>query len=259
MADEKKSFLVYCDLIHTVRKMKKEDVGELFLHLLEYTNDLNPSTDNQIVELVFEPIRQQLKRDLKSWELEKENSSIKGKIGNLKRWNNDLYLKYQLKEISLNEAENIAKQRKLSPPDNINTPPIKNIANFAVTDNVIVNVNDTVKVNDIYKSFLHLSITIQDFEKLKIDYEEKDILDCFDRIENYKENTKYSSLYLTSKQWLKKQKEDKLKTNQNGKSNTTAKPTYRNTLTNAFNNSQQTSPSSFERELSQDTAFTVVE
>lgn len=45
----------------------------------------------------------------------------------------------------------------------------------------------------------------------------------------------------------------------NGKSNTTAKPTYRNTLTNAFNNSQKAKFSSLERELSQDTVFTVVE
>lgn len=110
-----------------------------------------------------------------------------------------------------------------------------------------------------FRKFLHLFITYEDFEKLKSEYLEVDILDCFDRIENYKENTKYSSLYLTSKQWLKKQKEDKLKNNQNGKSNTTAKPTYRNTLTNAFNNSQQANSSGFERELSQDTAFTIIE
>lgn len=59
-----------------------------------------------------------------------------------------------------------------------------------------------------YKSFNHLKITISDFEKLKIDFEETDILDCFDRIENYKDNKKYTSLYLTAKAWLNKQKND---------------------------------------------------
>lgn len=59
---------------------------------------------------------------------------------------------------------------------------------------------------EIYKSFGHLKISFDEFEKLKIDFTEKEILDCFDRIENYKENTKYKSLYLTAKNWLNKEK-----------------------------------------------------
>jgi len=68
MAENKKSFLLYCDLIHTIEKMPKSDAGELFLHMLKYVNDLNPSTENLIVNLTFEPIKQQLKRDLKVYE-----------------------------------------------------------------------------------------------------------------------------------------------------------------------------------------------
>lgn len=139
MAKDKKSFLVYCDLIHTVKKMKKEDAGELFLHLLEYTNDLNPVTENAIVELVFEPIKQQLKRDLKAYETSIEEKSLSGRLGNLKRWNNDLFLKVELKEISLDEAENIAKHRKASHTDSL---PSHTFAKIAVTDTV----NDTVTV-----------------------------------------------------------------------------------------------------------------
>lgn len=72
--------------------------------------------------------------------------------------------------------------------------------------------------NLIYRQFQHLSISFEDFEKLKTEFLETDILDCFDRIENYKENTKYTSLYLTSKQWLQKQKKDNLsKEKENGK------------------------------------------
>lgn len=110
-----------------------------------------------------------------------------------------------------------------------------------------------------YKEFAHLSITYEDFELLKNEFEEKDILDCFDRIENYKENTKYKSLYLTSKQWLKKQKEDKLKTQTNGQSISTKKPSYRNSLQQALDNNKQAEFSNTERELSEDTEFEVID
>lgn len=110
-----------------------------------------------------------------------------------------------------------------------------------------------------YRKFAHLSVTYEDFELLKKEFSEADILDCFDRIENYKENTKYKSLYLTSKQWLKKQKEDKLKNPDNGKPTYIKKPTYRNSLQQAINNNEQTEFGSSERELSEDTEFEFVE
>ncbi len=88
---------------------------------------------------------------------------------------------------------------------------------------------DTKK--QIYKSFNHLSITISDFEKLKTEFSENDILDCFERIENYKENTKYKSLYLTSKQWLTKQKKETLNKLTNGNKNITDTEEFNNLVT----------------------------
>lgn len=148
MAEDKKSFLVYCDLIHTIKKMKKEDAGELFLHLLEYTNDLNPVTENQIVELVFEPIKQQLKRDLVAYKQAIEDKSVSGRLGNLKRWNNDLWLKVDSKELTLEVAENIAKSRKVSHTDVLPSLPIANIA-VKDKDNVTDNVTDKDIKNNI--------------------------------------------------------------------------------------------------------------
>jgi uncharacterized protein YdaU (DUF1376 family) len=60
---------------------------------------------------------------------------------------------------------------------------------------------------NIYISFNHLSITYNEFEKLKIEFptfNEKQINNCFDRIKNFKNNTKYNSLYLTAQSWLKR-------------------------------------------------------
>ena len=91
MADNKKSVLLYCDLIHTVEKLDDETAGKLLKHYLRYVNDLEPITDNALVDIVFEPIKQNLKRDLKKWEQTKEGKSTSGSLGNLKRWHVDLY------------------------------------------------------------------------------------------------------------------------------------------------------------------------
>ena len=48
MAENKKSFILYCDLIHTIEKMPNEKAGELFKHILMYVNDKNPETTIQI-------------------------------------------------------------------------------------------------------------------------------------------------------------------------------------------------------------------
>ncbi len=68
MAKDKNSFLIYCDIIHTVDKLDDLQAGKLFKHLLKYVNDLNPVADDIVTEIAFEPIRQSLKRDLQKYE-----------------------------------------------------------------------------------------------------------------------------------------------------------------------------------------------
>jgi hypothetical protein len=179
MADNKKSFLLYCDLIHTVQKLSDEQAGKLFKHVLEYVNDLNPTTEDLLTEVCFEPIKQNLKRDLRKYEEIRKKKSEAGKKGMAKRW---------------------AKDNN----DNTCYQPITKI-----TDNVNVNVN----VKDIYRSFAHLSMSVEQFNKLQVDYTKEQIDSCLDSIENFKNNKKYKSLYLTAKNWLKKEpkhEEDKL-------------------------------------------------
>lgn len=83
MAENKKSFLLYCDIIHTINKMPNDKAGELFKHILKYVNDEDPSTDDLIINLTFEPIKQQLKRDLSKY----EGIRAKNKLNADKRWN----------------------------------------------------------------------------------------------------------------------------------------------------------------------------
>lgn len=142
MAESKKSFILYTDLIHTVKKMPREKAGDLLVVILEYVNDLHPVVDDILVDLVFEPIKQQLKRDLQRWEDEKGVKSQNGIIGNLKRWHLDLYQQYIEDKITLEEAVNIANSRKPSQPDEEPSQPSQGIANIAV--NVNGNVSDTV-------------------------------------------------------------------------------------------------------------------
>ena len=58
----------------------------------------------------------------------------------------------------------------------------------------------------IYRSFLHLKILIKENNKLiDLGYNQKQIDSVYDSIENYKQNKKYISLYLTAKKWLEKE------------------------------------------------------
>ena len=125
MAHDKKSFILYADILHTVRQLTKEEAGELFIHILSYVNDENPVTDNKFIAIAFEPIKQQLKRDLKHWESTKEKRSKAGQASAESRKHN----------LTNSTHVNICQQEP---------------TNSTVNDNVNVNVN--VNDNVILKS-----------------------------------------------------------------------------------------------------------
>jgi hypothetical protein len=170
MATNKKSFLLYCDIIHTIEKLSDEQAGKLLKHILRYVNDQDPIAEDVLTEIAFEPIKQNLKRDLVKYEEIKEKRSEAGKTGANKRW------------------QNIANDSKR----------INDIAKIAVND------NDIVISKDIYRSFAHLSMSKDELHKLLTTYSQEDVDDILDAIENYKDNKKFKSLYLTAKKWLSK-------------------------------------------------------
>ena len=73
---------MYVDWISTFNKLDDDEAGRLIKHFFSYVNDLNPSSD-RLTELLFEPIKQQLKRDLKAYEQTCERNSLNASL----RWN----------------------------------------------------------------------------------------------------------------------------------------------------------------------------
>ena len=117
MAENKKSFVLYTDLIKSIEHLTNEEKGILFNHLLEYVNDLNPILEDRLVLTAWKPIELQLKRDLQKYEGSRDKQSESGAMGNLKRWHKDLYDAVVKKETTLSEALIVAKNRKESQPE----------------------------------------------------------------------------------------------------------------------------------------------
>ena len=81
MAKEKKSFILYADQQGVINQLPDDVAGRLIKHIFAYVNDENPITDELIVNIAFEPIKQTLKRDLRRWEEYIEKQSLNGKKG----------------------------------------------------------------------------------------------------------------------------------------------------------------------------------
>jgi hypothetical protein len=81
MAENKKSFVAYCDWQETFEELSDEEAGKLVKHLFKYVNDENPETSDKLTKMCFIPIKQSLKRDLKKYEGYIQKQSVNGKKG----------------------------------------------------------------------------------------------------------------------------------------------------------------------------------
>lgn len=159
MAEGKKSFILYADIIDTFEHLTNEQRGEVIWWILQYVNDRNPEPLNGLLMAVISTIRSQLKRDLNKYKVKLEQSSESGRIGNLKRWNTDLYNDYVKGIYTLEEAETIAKDRKVSPPDETVSPPDPTPSHPIAKIADSVNVNGTVSVNETVNDFIEVDST----------------------------------------------------------------------------------------------------
>lgn len=124
MAENKKSFVLYADLIKSIEHLTNEEKGILFNHLLEYVNDKNPVLEDRLILTAWKPIELQLKRDLIKFEEVKAKRSEAGKrSAELRALKND--------ENNLTNSTSVESVKQNSTNS---------------TDNVNVNVNDNVNV-----------------------------------------------------------------------------------------------------------------
>ena len=136
MAENKKSFILYCDIINTVQKLDDKTAGELFKHLLKYVNDEDPKTENILIDIAFEPIKQQLKRDLNKYQQIKQKRSQAGKRSA------ELRKVESVKQTSTNSTSvESVQQTSTNPTVTVND-----------TVNVTVNVNDINNIYNLYPS-----------------------------------------------------------------------------------------------------------
>jgi hypothetical protein len=139
MAENKKSFVLYSDQRTLIELLNNEQAGLLLKHIFAYVNDENPICTDQLINIAFEPIKQQFKRDLIKWEATKEGRSKAG--------------------LASAEARRLNKLQQTS--TNVNNVQ-QTSTNSTVNDNVNVNVN----VNDNVKK----DINTFDFKKSCIDF-----------------------------------------------------------------------------------------
>lgn len=118
MATGKKKIVVYADWKSSFDALTNEEAGLLIKHFFAYVNDENPISENRIVQLMFEPIKATLKRDLESWETTRTQRIEAGAKGG---------------------KQKVANAKKIK----------QKVANVAVIDSVSVSVSVSDNVNDI--------------------------------------------------------------------------------------------------------------
>lgn len=175
MAEGKKSFVAYSDWNGMFKALPDEVAGKLIKHIFSYVNDEDPTSEDYVINALFEPIKCTLKRDLQKWDKQREQRSDAGK-----------------KSAKIRSTK--SNERSTSVNENERNPTVS--VNVSVSDSV--NVNDNViKENNIEERKQKFASTLKPF----INIYGKEMLMDFYRYwtEPNKSNTKFK--YENEKTW----------------------------------------------------------
>jgi hypothetical protein len=124
----KKSFVLYSDFKATLDKLPDNEAGKLFKLILDFVNGIDVKPDSLLLDVVFEPIKQQMVRDQEKYAEELEKRRIAGQLGGLTKANN--------------AKQNLANLASA-------TSAKESLANLG--DNVNENVSELVQVYDLFQ------------------------------------------------------------------------------------------------------------
>ena len=111
--NEAKYTMLFNDYITVIAELEDEEKGILFDKILHYANGIDLDiSDNRAVAITWAGFKNQMDRDLAKYDSKIAVNSIGGKKSSLKKWHKDLYNKVEAKEMTLDEAFVIVKDRK---------------------------------------------------------------------------------------------------------------------------------------------------
>lgn len=127
MAEGKKSFIAYSDWYGMFKALPDEVAGKLIKHIFSYVNDENPSSDDFVINALFEQVKSTLKRDLKKWEEQQEQRRKAGlKSAEIRKQNATLVNARSISStvndsvnVSVSVSDNVKEKRvvnKFTPP-----------------------------------------------------------------------------------------------------------------------------------------------
>lgn len=229
------SFVFYKDWRDAIKDLPNDIRLEIYDSIAEYAFSGEIPTLKPMASIAFNFIKGDLDRNLERYQEVRNKKSESGRLGNLKRWNEDLFHEVNQGKITLDEAEKIAKYRtatneiakiaiNVNDNDNDNDNDLKEIdtnvstkkeadaSSFPSTDYEIF--RDWMGKNAPYcnnpKNFKKSTISEEEFIKLKAQYTSEQIADTILQIENRKDLRKrYVDLYLTVLNWIKNDERDK--------------------------------------------------
>jgi hypothetical protein len=163
MAENKKSFIAYADWKGMFEALPDEIAGKLIKHVFAYVNDENPTTDNFIINALFEQIKSTLKRDLVKWESQREQRSLAGKISAERRLTKSNDRSTTVNETVRNPTVSVSVNDNVNESDNVKE---KNISNSSFKNTLLKNENWKKSISSEFKiSIEEVEIKLNVFEK----------------------------------------------------------------------------------------------